>query len=205
MAILLAVITTVVAIDHQRDLARSLIKDLEEMQVGSTNVRDVHAFITAHKLRPSRYDSPTPTEDSGVYETVLDNNFLARLHVAPWTRLGVLVRVENRTLSSVVVDYYVSCTGGMTSGVNVEEVPVSPGVPPYQLSVIPIGGKPPHIRITMTPAAPPAERSKAFGFDVACLTNFRGCSGASDLLPSAGRPGLSCNGGRAQSDNRIGQ
>jgi len=197
IAVALVVTTTlatgiaILVLRRQQAKARSMIADLQSLQVGSVDSLRIREFLESNDFRSARSSNP-PTDMNGVYETVIDNSVLARLHLAPWTRLGVLMKIEGRALSYLTVDYYTSCRGDMTSGVRVTEVPASPEIPPYQVWVYPDGGKPPNIRISITSSADPQERSRAFGLDIRCLSRIGGCSGASDLLPSAGKSGLGC-------------
>jgi hypothetical protein len=175
----------------RRDAIRSLITDLQKLQVGSTTKEETLTFVKAHGLRP--LGSNVTSGDTYAYARVLDNWFLARAHLAPWTRLGILLKVEDDRLDYVNVDYYVACTGDLTSGVSVAEVPNSPNLPPYQISVSPASGKPPNIYIRMTPSSSPQERANALHLNTDCLTRTGGCSGASALLDTVGRPGLTCS------------
>lgn len=172
---------------HERVAAHSLVLDLQDLLVGTSGEQQVKAFVKAHGLDPVR--------DSGgsSYQIVLDNTLLARLRLAPWTRLGVLVGLKDGTLDYVSLEYYVACRADMSSGIRIEELPALSERAPYQVTVIPLGGKPPTIKIELTPAAGSDQRSKAFGLNIGCLTRLGGCSGASELLPSIGMKGLNCD------------
>jgi len=188
-------IISIIAFNGHRQYtkARELMNDLRGLVAGPIETQRIQSFIAKHDLH--RTDSDTERSyghDS--YEVVLENNVLARFHLAAWTRLGVLLVLRDQTLRYVQAWYYVSCRGDMTSGVTVEQQFLAqPETPAYQLSVFPAGGKPPNIRIEMTQLASPMQRSAALKFEVGCLARIGGCSGASQLLPSAEKPGLGCS------------
>ena len=176
---------------RQSQIAGSLIRELQWLHLGPGDVQRTRMLIEKYGLRRGT-DEPRWSSDPDVYGREFDNAPLARLHLAPYTSLGVAIRVEGNSVDYILIRSDVTCRQSMASGVSIKIFEASPNVSPFELNVNPGGGKPPNIFITMTPEASTQQRMQAFGLDVGCLSRIGGCSGASELLPSLGMQGIDC-------------
>ena len=176
---------------RQSRIAGSLIRELQWLQLGPGDVQRARALIEKYHLRRGTADPPW-SSDPNVYGRGFDNSALSRLHLAPWTTLGVAIHLEGDSANYIILTAAVGCRESMASGVFIKIFPASPDVPPFDLNVHPGLGKPPNISITMTSEASTQQRMQAFGLDVGCLSRIGGCSGASELLPSLGMQGIDC-------------
>jgi hypothetical protein len=193
LTILVVVVALILLlVSRQQRLARSFMAELQTVRVGSGDLQVMREL--RDKCGPGcSQSSEHCDQDSCELIFRFDNSPLWQLRAAPLTHLGGSVTLHRNVIDYETVVYRVSCGRELWSGADIAQFPASQAEAPFQSSVGPAGGKPPFLRVRMTSAASPEQRSKAFDLNLSCLSRLGGCSGASELAPSlASGQVLSC-------------
>jgi hypothetical protein len=200
-------LTAYVVAKEQRDAAH-LIKVLEQVQVGHTQIEDIapslHSARTAAasndegceaNSRHSKVSSPAETGGGGSplpaghlcgYDLVVMNRVLHGLRLAPVTGIVANVETNNGIVDQLLIFYQLGDFGNIGL---VDFIQVAPGKATNCGRATCVersygsDGAVVKIRIQVAADAPSAERNRLLNFNTRCISKIGGCKNASELLP----------------------
>jgi hypothetical protein len=178
--------------------ARDLVAAMQTVRVGASSLPEVESLARQFGgVARQPCDASLCNVDFGP----IRNSLLAKLHLAPATRLGSRITVQDGTVSYMTVGYDVTSPARTIASADVfvfpiiEERAFPAGGAPFEVNVRwgASGSSKPDKRwkigVRMTPAAPQELQRAAFAFDLSCLTRLGGCTSGDELLPGiAGVP-----------------
>jgi hypothetical protein len=176
--------------------ARDLLAAMQTVRVGKTSLPEVENL--ASQLGGVAHQ-PCDASFCNVDFGPVQNSLLTKLHLAPATRLGSRITVQNGTVSYLTIGYDVTSPARTIASADVfifritDEWAFPAGGAPFEVNVR-WGASGPSmpdqrwkIGVRMTPAAPQELQRTAFAFDLSCLTRLRGCTSGDELLPGIAR------------------
>jgi hypothetical protein len=167
-----------------RERARRLQKATNELIVGRSTLADVRAVGQRFQAIVS---SGTCTAGECRLEMLVSNAALPRFWRGPETRFVVDLLVRNDVLVERAASFYLGLGAGRSLVSVTESVPQVKGPQRYPRVHALWSGDNVKWRylVELTPAVPMDSRMRYSGFDFRCLSRFRGCRDAQQLLPYA--------------------
>lgn len=202
-------LTAYVVAEEQRDAAH-LIKVLEQVQVGHTQIEDIapalHSARTAAASKDegcetnSRHSKVSSPAESGGgvsplpagaehicgYDPVVMNRVLHGLRLAPVTGIVANVETSNGIVDQLLIFYQLGDFGNIGL---VDFIQVAPGKTTNCGRATCVersygsDGAVVKIRVQVAADAPSAERNRLLNFNTRCISKIGGCKNASELLP----------------------
>lgn len=164
--------------------AQAFLGDLKSLRIG------VSSFAEIQRLRevyPSVWKKADCNSDQDcAFDFAIENTWLRRLHLVPWTRLqGTLYTNKGILMRMGVI--FESRVRDFGFGAVVMEAPDD--IQDHKSYVVSHRrdprGFPETVSVYLTPAATATARQQAYDFNLECLARFGGCKDSSELLPSA--------------------
>jgi hypothetical protein len=162
--------------------ARNFLQDVMHIRVGESDLVELQRLASKYRSFAVQ-GSPRCDQDLCTFDFYFDNRWLWRIGLAPGTRFGGGITAQRGKITEIDL----ALKTGIAYTAQVVESPATPGSTPFKL-----GGKRATsgdvdytMTIHLTTAASEAVRQKAYNFNLACLTDLRGCNNARLLLPGA--------------------
>jgi hypothetical protein len=205
---------------RRRQYVRELISDVQGLQVNQISENEVGKLAQKYH---GEYFGPVQGRDSHAPANYLIGfwspgiTFGDRKHALPGRRLWgatAYLPLENGVLSSVHFGIGVYRADGVTlsskvvmTGIRALAAPEGVSYFIYQSHVT--GPPTESLSVELSPAATPAERKKAFTFNLSCLSSLQECKHVCELMPRAWndfpseRRRFNDNGGITRDDSRC--
>jgi len=168
---------------NTRTRATSFLSDLAHLQPGTS---DKEAAANLAKRHGGVVTSKLCDASSCEYWFFFENTMLARLKLAPNTKLTTYVRVEDGKLSFVNLNYWLGQQAWIV--VNESSCSTCQDLPSAELDLRRDGdGKAQRAVVTLKPESAPDLRHRALQLNANCLSKVGGCSDASELAPELWR------------------
>jgi hypothetical protein len=163
--------------------AKNFLQDVMHIRVGESDFAELQRL--ANKYRSYAVQgSPRCDQDLCSLDFYFGNRWLWRVGLAPAKRFGGGIRAQSGKITEI--DLALQTDTGYSAAV-VESLG-TPGSAPFKVGGIKratSGDVVYNMTVHLTSAAPEAVRQKAYNFNLACLTELRGCNNARLLLPGA--------------------
>ena len=160
--------------------ARRFLQDVVHIRVGESDLADLQRLASKYRSFAVQ-GSPRCDQDLCSFDFYFGNRWLWRIGLAPGTRFGGGITAQRGKITEIDL----SLQTGIDCSAQVVESPATPGSPPFKVNGrrATSGDVVYTMTIHLTPAASEPVRQKAYNFNLACLTELRGCNNARLLLP----------------------
>jgi hypothetical protein len=162
--------------------ARHFLQDVLRIRVGESDLVELQRLASKYRSFAVQ-GSPRCDQDLCSFDFHFGNRWLWQIGLAPGTRFGGGITAQRGKITEI--DLILQT--GIAYSASVVESRATPGSTPFK-----VGGKRATsgdvdyaMTIHLTTAASEAVRQKAYNFNLACLTDLRGCNNARQLLPGA--------------------
>ncbi len=161
--------------------AKNFLQDVVHIRVGESDFAELQRLASKYRSYAVQ-GSPRCDQDLCTFDFYFGNRWLWQIGLAQGTRFGGGITAQRGKITEIDL----SLQTGIAYSAQVVETPATPGSTPFK-----VGGKraTSDVDLTMTihltSAASEAVRQKAYNFNLACLTELRGCNNARLLLPGA--------------------
>jgi hypothetical protein len=165
--------------------ARNFLQDVVHIRVGESDFAELQRL--AYKYRSYAVQgSPSCDQYLCTFDFYFGNRWLWQIGLAQGTRFGAGITAQRGKITQI--DSFLQT--GIDCSVQVVESVGTPGSSAFKVDGrrATSGDVDYTMTIHLTTAAPEAVRQKAYNFNLACLTELRGCNNARMLLPG-GWPG----------------
>ncbi len=178
IALMLALADTYVT----RSKASDFLRDVRELRIGKSSLADLLRLKEKYYKFASEDPAGCDRNSCRIYFS-FDNRWLSRLRVVPAARLGGGVTVKHGAINEINL----ALASDPSYSAQVIETLATPGEPPYNVSGRRSDPNGPFIalKVRLTPDAPQDMRTKAYSFNLSCLTRVGGCKDGRAVLPIA--------------------
>jgi hypothetical protein len=163
--------------------AKNFLQDVMHIRVGESDLAELQRLASKYRSFVVQ-DGPRCDQDLCSFDFDFGNRWLWRIGLAPGTRFGGGITAQTGKITEIDL----SLGTGIAFSAGVVESPATPGSPPFKVTGIKratSGDVVYTMTIHLTSAAPESVRQKSYNFNLACLTDLRGCNNARLLLPGA--------------------
>ncbi|HEY2548660.1 MAG TPA: hypothetical protein VGI46_21475 [Candidatus Acidoferrum sp.] len=164
--------------------ARDFLQDVVHIRVGESDFAELQRLANKYRSYAVQ-DGPRCDQELCSFFFNFGNRWLWRIGLAPATRFGGGITAQRGKIAQIDL----ALQSGVAYTAQVVETLATPDSVPFKLEGrrATSGGIDYTIAMTirLTSAAPESVRQKAYNFNLACLTELRGCNNARLLLPGA--------------------
>jgi hypothetical protein len=164
--------------------AKNFLQDVMHIRVGESDLAELQRLANKYRSYAVQ-DSPRCDQDLCSFDFYFGNRWLWQIGLAQGTRFGGGITAQRGKITEIDL----SLGTGIGNSAQVVETPVTPGSIPFKVTGKRATSQDTDYTVSktihLTSAAPEAVRQKAYNFNLACLTDLRGCNNARLLLPGA--------------------
>lgn len=178
-----AVIVAVPAVRTRRR-AEAFLSNLRNVELGPQGYEKVRLLWDRfHADAAEGAGTCTPSEC--ILTVNFQNTWLRRLRLATWTEFGATLSVHNGNLYDIRASMKLYSRKRVIGAETILSDQSEGAGPPFRIITKRWSDNAPWQAIVqLTSHAAPAEREKAFAFNLGCLDKLGGCRDSSDLLPA---------------------
>jgi hypothetical protein len=165
---------------YVRLCAKQFLAEVEMLRPGKSSIQDIRLLERRYRRFVVPHDSPCTDEHCEIGFS-FDNQWLARIHMAPGTVFGARITATSGKISSISI--------GLDTPpayfTNVKEVAGQADSTPYKLTGrrATSGSAQFSLNVELTAAVSEGIRRSAYNFNLSCLTKVGGCNDARQMLP----------------------
>lgn len=181
MAVLVLLVTAGLyrGIEQPREQAAKLLQQLQALQIGQSPYSQVEQLVAGYGNQSHCYE-----DDCSV---TFNNAWMHRLGLAPVTQMQVMLHRSESRLSGINLAMMVAGTSLQQpprAAAMVFDRPQQGSAPSWRAVITEDArGRPVKTFVQMSTQATVEQRTAAFDFNLACLTQRGGCQTSRDLLP----------------------